>query len=76
MDTGCSREDLLRTMGDRDGWMVKESQRTPCCQCDLMRNYMYLPNPSTLAACVTRSIFQAEVNRFEFSDFLLLDWLP
>ena len=24
-DTGCSLEDLLRVMGDRDGWRERES---------------------------------------------------
>ena len=35
--------------------------------------YTYLPNPSARAGYDTRSIFQAEFNRFEFRVFLLLD---
>ena len=33
----------------------------------------YLPNPSAQAGYDTRSIIQAEFNRFEFRVFLLLD---
>ena len=43
VDTECSLEDLAAVMDDRDGWWEKESQRTLCCQHNLiMMIYIYI----------------------------------
>ena len=41
-DTGCSLEDLIETMDDREWWWERKSQGTTCYRHDFIMIYIYI----------------------------------